>query len=161
MGMLTYVPQNDFEGVEILYGVEEDTPSVQDLGGVSTKQGRLIAFPNILQHRVLPFSLEDRGKKGHRKILALFLVDPHTPILSTANVPPQQKSWWSDKLSEDRSLSMLPTEIGDQILAEVSGVSMSMEEAKEIRVKLMEERKGFAGRVDKEYSDYKFSFCEH
>ena len=144
-----------------MYGIEQDGPKVQEMGSVSTKQGRLIAFPNVFQHRVLPFSLQDRGKPGHRKILALFLVDPHTPILSTANIPPQQKAWWSEKLLEDNSLSKLPAELTDQVIGEVSGVPISLEEAKEIRLKLMEERKAFVDDVDKDFRGYSFSFCEH
>lgn len=134
---------------------------MQELGKISTRQGRLIAFPNVLQHRVLPFSLQDPSKRGHRKILALFLVDPHIPILSTANVPPQQKEWWSEKIREDRSLSNLPPELAEQIVDEVSGIPMSLEEAKEIRLGLMEERKAFVDEVEADYQSYTFSFCEH
>ncbi|KAL4770703.1 hypothetical protein BDW60DRAFT_208797 [Aspergillus nidulans var. acristatus] len=77
-----------------IYGFPEDVdgsnevPITQDLGSVDTKEGRLITFPNTLQHRVSPFSLADPSKPGHRKILALFLVDPHRRIISSANVTP-------------------------------------------------------------------------
>ena len=134
---------------------------MQELGQVSTKSGRLIAFPNVLQHRVSPFSLQDGSKPGHRKILAMFLVDPHIPILSTAHVPPQQKSWWSDEIRNDGSLSRLPVELVDKVMDEVSGAPMTMEEAKSIREKLMEERKDFVAHVEKEIQNYTFSFCEH
>ena len=43
----------------------------------------LLAFPNVVQHRVSPFRLADPTRPGHRKLLALFLVDPHIRILST------------------------------------------------------------------------------
>ena len=134
---------------------------MQELGRVSTRQGRLIAFPNVLQHRVLPFSLQDKSRPGHRKILALFLVDPHIPILSTANVPPQQKEWWSDKLRMDRSLAPLPTELEDQVFNEVESSTMTLDEAKKIRLQLMEERKAMKDNAEQALESYAFSFCEH
>jgi hypothetical protein len=50
---------------------------VQTIGNVECREDRLIRFPNTLQHLVGPFELEDPTKPGHRKILALFLVDPN------------------------------------------------------------------------------------
>jgi hypothetical protein len=48
------------------------------------------------QHRVSSFSLKDRTKPGHRRFIALWLVDPFHRVISTANVPPQQFDWWSE-----------------------------------------------------------------
>lgn len=73
--------------------VDKYEPKVQVLGCVSTKQGRLLAFPNILHHRDSPFSLADDTQLGYRKLLALFLVKPGIQITSTAVVPPQQNDW--------------------------------------------------------------------
>lgn len=50
------------------------------------------------QHRVSPFELADLSKPGHRRFIALWLVDPHKRIISTANVPPQQLSWWVESI---------------------------------------------------------------
>ncbi|KAB8076829.1 hypothetical protein BDV29DRAFT_189079 [Aspergillus leporis] len=36
-------------------------------------------------------------KPGHRKMLALFLVDPPYCIISSANVPPQRADWWGQR----------------------------------------------------------------
>ncbi|PHH80919.1 hypothetical protein CDD80_5839 [Ophiocordyceps camponoti-rufipedis] len=66
---------------------------LQDLGSTLVRQGRAVFFPNLYVHRLLPFSLADGSRKGHRKMLALHLVDPAIPIISTANVPPQQPGW--------------------------------------------------------------------
>lgn len=63
------------------------------LGAVQTRPGRLVVFPNVLGHRVEPFELVDKTRPGHRKVVAIFLVDPKTPIISTADVPPQQRLW--------------------------------------------------------------------
>ncbi|KAL1408398.1 hypothetical protein Q8F55_005210 [Vanrija albida] len=75
------------------YNKEEDGQGHLDLGSVQTREGRLLAFPNVFLHKVEPFELVDKTRPGHRKLVALFLVDPMTPVLSTANVPPQQKEW--------------------------------------------------------------------
>jgi Protein of unknown function (DUF4246) len=50
------------------------------------------------QHRVSPFKLQDPTKPGHRRFIALWLVDPHQRIVSTANVPPQQLDWWAEAI---------------------------------------------------------------
>ena len=52
------------------------------------------SFRSSRQHRVDSFRLADPTKPGHRSFVALWLVDPYQRIISTANVPPQQQSWW-------------------------------------------------------------------
>ncbi|KAL6720945.1 hypothetical protein ACLMJK_000045 [Lecanora helva] len=153
--------QDDYEGCEIIYGIKQHEPQLQELGRVSTKQGRLITFPNVLQHRVSPFRLQDPSKPGHRKLLALFLVDPYIPILSTANVPPQQQDWWSERIQQDQSLVRLPAELSAQIFQEVSEMPISLKEAKEIRLRLMDERKAYVKDVEYEMQSHTFNFCEH
>lgn len=92
-------------------------------------------------------------------------MDPHIPIISTANVPPQQKDWWREKLADDRSLSMLPPELADKVTDEVNEGVMTLEEAKEIRLRLMEERKAFGSELGNEMENKMhqttFGFCEH
>ncbi|KAI4688005.1 uncharacterized protein J4E84_004933 [Alternaria hordeiaustralica] len=89
----------------------------QNYGSVQTREGRLLAFPNIFQHRVSPFSLIDPTKPGHRRFIALWLVDPTKRIISTANVPPQQMDWYVDALlgsntkSRQEALSKLPPDL--------------------------------------------------
>ncbi|PFH57035.1 hypothetical protein XA68_15594 [Ophiocordyceps unilateralis] len=78
---------------------------LQDLGSTLLRQGRAIFFPNIFLQRILPFSLTDISRPGHRKMLALFLVDPAIPIISTANVPPQQPGWREEHEGADDGVS--------------------------------------------------------
>jgi hypothetical protein len=80
--------QDEYQACEDLYGIAQNEAAIQEIGKVRTKERRLLAFPNVMQHRVRPFGLVDPTRPGHRKILAMFLVDPHIRILSTANVPP-------------------------------------------------------------------------
>ena len=134
---------------------------MQEIGRVVTREGRLLAFPNVFQHRVAPFELEIPSEPGHRKILALFLIDPHCRIISTANVPPQQKDWWSPEIRDSEGLSRLPKEIVDQVVEDVEDFPISLEEAKELRLRLTEERKVYVEEVNEDIQSSIFSFCEH
>ncbi|MFI9114077.1 DUF4246 domain-containing protein [Streptomyces venezuelae] len=127
--------QSDDNGVREVYGLENEDALNQMLGSVSTPEGRCLAFPNILQHRVSPFRLADRTRPGHRKILAFFLVDPARTIVSTSDVPPQQP--WSDTST------------------------MTLEQAKEYREQLMRERKFFVDEHNEQLYEREFSLCEH
>ena len=135
--------QDDYRAVETIYGFENRGPAIQELGSIKTCQGRLIAFANTLQHQVQPFSLIDRSRPGYRKILALFLVDPHQRIISTANVPCQQKEWWAEVVSSIGPLgSTLPPELTRRVMDYVD-IPITMEKAKEQRSELMKERSQF------------------
>lgn len=109
---------------------------------MTTPQGRLLTFPNTLQHKVEPFELVDKSRPGHRRFLALWLVDPQYRVCSTRNVPPQQEHWWRDGLahSDDEGL-------------------MSLEEAKRLRLDLMAERTKAVETVHRGVETY--NFCEH
>ncbi|KAF2811084.1 uncharacterized protein BDZ99DRAFT_462360 [Mytilinidion resinicola] len=113
------VGQDAYHWLEQVYGTGlggNSSPCLQNYGSVETPQGRLLAFPNVFQHRVSSFKLIDPTKPGHRRFIALWLVDPTRRIISTANVPPQQ-DWWVDSTfgdtSESRSaaLAKLPAEL--------------------------------------------------
>ncbi|KAF2854793.1 hypothetical protein T440DRAFT_551848 [Plenodomus tracheiphilus IPT5] len=156
--------QGDFYGIETIFGVQNEQEPVLELGSVLTREDRLIAFPNGLQHRVGSFKLVDPSKPGHRKIVALFLVAPTIPIISTANVPPQQRDWWlrEVKAQEDNRVSNLPVELIDLIGDGVEDFPIGLDEAKKLREELMVER----GKMDENVNEamqqeYGFSFCEH
>ncbi|KAK1223167.1 hypothetical protein PQX77_013960 [Marasmius sp. AFHP31] len=155
--------QSDYEGLENLYGIEQSGPYLQTLGSVLTKEGRLLVFPNVLQHQVQPFELADPSKPGYRKILALFLVDPYIRTLSTANVPPQQRDWWAEVVRQDRStrLGKLPAELMDHVVKMTDEWPISLEEAKKVREDLMDKRRMYVDKVNRDYEQEGFSFCEH
>ncbi|MEU8502122.1 DUF4246 domain-containing protein [Streptomyces lavendulae] len=127
--------QNDDEGVREVYGLENEEALNQVLGSVATPAGRCLAFPNILQHRVGSFRLADPTRPGHRKILAFFLVDPSTTIVSTSDVPPQQP--WA------------------------ATSTMTLAQAVEYREQLMQERKFFVAEHNEQLYEREFSLCEH
>ncbi|KAG7099591.1 hypothetical protein E1B28_001421 [Marasmius oreades] len=156
-------PQDDYEGLEVLYGIQQYGPCVQTLGSVLTREGRMIGFPNVLQHQVQPFKLADPTKPGYRKILALFLIDPYRRIISTTNVPPQQSEWWGEVIGEDAStrVGQLPPELREHVIKMVEDWPISLEEAKRIRLDLMDQRRAFVSNVNQGYEEEGFSFCEH
>ncbi|GGW98662.1 hypothetical protein GCM10010297_20580 [Streptomyces malachitofuscus] len=127
--------QNDENGLREVYGLEDEDALNQHLGAASTPAGRCLAFPNILQHRVSSFRLQDPTRPGHRKILAFFLVDPSEKIVSTSDVPPQQP--WS------------------------ATTTMTLEQAKAYREQLMQERKFFVDEHNEQLYEREFSLCEH
>ncbi|KAF5702478.1 hypothetical protein FMUND_13478 [Fusarium mundagurra] len=98
--------QGDHHGIESIFAIKAKGDKMQDLRSVMTQQGRALFSPNIYQHRVEPFELADKTRPGHRKIVALFLVDPVIPIISAGSVPPQQKHWWKDELREGWTIRM-------------------------------------------------------
>lgn len=167
---------------------------LQRYGSVETKQGRLLAFPNVFQHRVSSFELMDKTKPGHRRFIALWLVDPLTRIINTGNVPPQQQNWWIESALKGlgpENAENVPQAVAQLILDSVSShpgleaavkdgaplpaelmemvrqnagdaaVPMSLEEAKEHRLKLMQERTSFQDEARESWNEVQYSFCEH
>ncbi|KAF4472606.1 hypothetical protein FALBO_493 [Fusarium albosuccineum] len=193
------VGQGRYEWMERVYGTRlgsgsNDTSCLQRYGNVQTTQGRLLAFPNVFHHRVSPFELEDKTKPGHRRFIALWLVDPLTRIINTGNVPPQQKSWWMEyafkNLGHENAKNVpqpvaqlildsgpghpglkaavecgerLPVELVEMVQQNAGdeAMPMSLEEAKEHRLKLMEERTSFQDEVRNRWKLVEYSFCEH
>lgn len=154
--------QEHHEWLDVVFGCNNRGPAVQQVGAVEAREGRLITFPDVLQHQVQPFSLADPTKPGHRKILALFLVDPHLRIISTANVTCQQRDWWADRLQEGRgAMSDLPVGLHDQIISEVDEFPIGMEEAKALRLELMAERMAYVADQTEAFEGNEFSLCEH
>ncbi|SPO03682.1 uncharacterized protein DNG_06365 [Cephalotrichum gorgonifer] len=149
--LLMLPEQDQYESLATFLGIEQHGPAVQSLGQVLTRQGRLIAFPNFVQHQVQSFSLQDKTKPGYRKILAMFLIDPARRVLSTSNVPPQRRDWWAEELRANDVLERrLPAELVDHTIGLVDDFPISWETAVEMREKLMDERGADT-----------FSFCEH
>ena len=93
--------------------------------------------------------------------MALFLVDPYLRIPSTTDVPPQQKEWWAEMVSGLDRVSQLPPELINNVLDQAGDFPITMDEAKELRLELMDERTAFVDEVNKDYEHYRFSVCEH
>lgn len=160
MGELRY-EQGQFDVIERIFAIKEGHSTIQDIGKVLTRSGRALFFPNVYQHRVSPFELTDPTRPGHRKILALFLVDPDIPVISTSNVGPQQRHWWdSDAEFTSKLLSKLPVELQGMVMQEADHL-MDLDEAKKVRLELMEERTGVHEQLNTAFEIDNFNFCEH
>ena len=130
-----------------------DSPLVQDIGDVVTKTHRCVAFPNLYQHQVQPFNLEDPTKPGHRKILVFFLVDPTQRVPSATGVAPQQSEWVTEVMHSAGANSVfakLPVEILTMISEENDG-TMTRLDAEKYREELMAERTVFVEENDEAY----------
>ena len=119
----------------------------------------MLVFPNIYQHKVGSFGLKDSTRPGHRRILVFFLVDPTCRIKSTELVPPQDISWRDPDLQRTAE-ETLPREIADIVLRQI-GCGMTLEEAREHRLKLMKERSIGTDTVTEEIFGRPFNLCEH
>ncbi|OWY98410.1 hypothetical protein PHMEG_00030835 [Phytophthora megakarya] len=148
--------QNDDDGVAEIYGLFSNSLLVQKLGIVETPDARCVVFPNSLQHQVQQFQLDDPSRPGVRKILAFFLIDPENSIPSTSVIPPQQQEWMK--------MPMNLTDV-DAVQANIEAMlpkKMTLEEAKEHRLKLMKERSVKQLDEDEREGDSRyFSLCEH
>ncbi|KKZ62579.1 hypothetical protein EMCG_02988 [[Emmonsia] crescens] len=153
--------QNQHLWLSAVFGCTDRGPPIQEIGDVVCKEGRLLTFPNILQHRVSPFQLQDPSKPGHRKILALFLVDPNIHIISSANVPCQRRDWWAEQVPWANVTGRLPPELSDEVVSHLNDFPISMEDAKKLRLELMEERKEVVMMQNSDMEAISFSLCEH
>ncbi|KAK7741270.1 hypothetical protein SLS63_000823 [Diaporthe eres] len=164
---------------------------VQNYGSVKTPQGRLLAFPNIFQNRASSFRLADPTRPGHQRYIALWLVNPCCRIISTANVPPQQQDWWTGSafgetkdsrastashlpphivqilrekgiaLPDNGSRAKLPPELLAMVDEEFDLSTLSLEQAKEHRLKLMEERTALRGEALETWNQTTYDLGEH
>ncbi|CRG86737.1 hypothetical protein PISL3812_03748 [Talaromyces islandicus] len=110
--------RGDTVWLEQIFGLHNNEPAVQEVGGVKILDGRAITWPNTLQHRGV-LELEDKTKPGYAQILQFMLIDPNIRVISTANVPPQRLDWKHEvdvapvdvtKLSLEEKLKVIPRE---------------------------------------------------
>lgn len=138
-----------------LMGARSDGPMNQRLPSTILPAGRCIAFPNLYQHRVGRFSLQDPTRSGHRVILSILLADPNARVISTASVPPQQAEWAA--ATPERRDCEAPT----------AGACcprrnrMSAREAQLFREQLEDERDNFAGVTQQAWAAERWTIAEH
>lgn len=141
-----YYMQGDEFGVAKVYGLKDGDPMVHYLGREEAKTGKVLVFPNNLQHHVDPFELADKTRPGHRKILCFFIVNPLNDMVVGSDQVASQQGW-------DDSVETL---LGGLSL---SDSPMTWEEALEYRKQFMEERS--PPTYDDGDSVERFCLCEH
>lgn len=146
--------QGDLLYCEHFFGINDGDKMTKQIGSVTAKQGRVIIFPNALQHHVDAFELADKLKPGFRKILCFFVVDPYNHLVrSTETVPPQQELWVQDA-EIMKSYAIDPKDV----------TTMTEEEAHKIRKDLMDERSAASPEDSDDWDNVytrEFSLCEH
>jgi hypothetical protein len=74
---------------------------VRPLGRLKSPANRVIVFPNSHIHRLSSMYSSD-GNDAVRRIVVFWLVNPERPIVSTANVSPQQEAMTLDEAQRNR-----------------------------------------------------------
>jgi hypothetical protein len=94
-------------------------------------------------------------------------------IPSTSVIPPQQSHWIQNALKAENVPSAnpfhkLPVELIDAVVRELGaadgeglGATMTLAEAKQYRLELMDERTAFVKENDETCFSTEFNFCEH
>lgn len=153
--------QGDSLYCQHFFGLEDEDTIVKYLGGISTEENKVVIFPNFFQHHVDLFQLKNKTRPGHRKILCFFLVDPYNDkVLTTAEVPPQQESWWKLEQSINSIIPDLELRTALKKITKLQG----LQEAKDVREKLIQERVSAVKDLDEwDMANYerKFLLCEH
>ncbi|ORZ36615.1 hypothetical protein BCR44DRAFT_1432248 [Catenaria anguillulae PL171] len=162
------VDNNQQEVFEDIFGLDSHGMGYilcQGKGHVTALEGRAVVFPNMYQHKVFPFELADKSRPGYRKILAFFLVDPARSragnVLSSAVVPPQQADWLAREYVKDPAnpwASKLPLELVELVSDKVG---VTLDQAREIRLQLMQERSVSTGMTSKYTYAAAYNLCEH
>jgi hypothetical protein len=160
--------RHDDEAVRTVYGFGPGAGLVQPRGTSRTLPGRVLAWPNTLQHCVAPFELADPTQRGHRTIVCFFLVDPTVRVRSSATVPPQAREWYEKEVRAVLLQTPLKAlELRDLVitfLGDLGGL-MTYAQAAERRARLMKERTAAKRdpnelEVPEMYIE-EISFCEH
>ena len=118
-----------FDPREVMGETADSARSVQEIGSVALRQGRLVTFLNTMEHRLEGFKLRDQEKEGHVRWVTLMLVDPNYRICSTKNVPQQQfsreeTSKYTREMDEEHTLASYDRWMmtGDFYLGPITGI---------------------------------------
>jgi len=119
-----------------------DAPT--EIGNVVAQSNRLVVYPNLYEHSVLPFELANKSQPGYRKVITLFLVDPATKMLSTGHVPPLQKAWYPITGKDSHNLLTLLTPPGKSSFSteNMKTMTLTLRQAKINRKDAIGERRG-------------------
>lgn len=94
--LISSTPQNANRPTDTMGGGD-----VRPLGCLKTPTNRIVVFPNSHIHRLSSMYSSD-GNDAVRRIVVFWLVNPERPIISTANVSPQQEVMTMDEALRNR-----------------------------------------------------------
>ncbi|EEU35214.1 uncharacterized protein NECHADRAFT_53347, partial [Fusarium vanettenii 77-13-4] len=157
LGTKLHYIYDDWLSIERIFAMEIRGTRLQEIGSVLTREGRAIFYPNVYQNRQGPFELTDKTRPGHCKMLTLFLVDPMNPIISTANIPPQQRDWWLEKVADLPLIRNLPPELWHQINENID-FPIDEETARKTREELTSERSAINKEINEKWRTLDWDF---
>jgi hypothetical protein len=78
-------------------------------------------------------------------------------------VPPQQEDWWKERQEVVGKLlsERLPAELQNMVNEGLEATPITLEEAKQYRKELMEERSNKAQEQNRDFEMGEFNLCEH
>ncbi|KAK4867793.1 hypothetical protein LT330_006654 [Penicillium expansum] len=141
LGEIEHDP-SDFIWLQQVFGLENGEPAIQYPGSICAKVGRVIMYPSTIQHKFTRFELKDKTKPGYARTVVFYLVDPNIRIISTANIPPQRVDW-TKELSPGEGVKEGLQRLSLENMKSKGDMPMSLEEALEARVKLLQEMDEF------------------
>ena len=145
----------DLPSASEMYGAKDGDPLLQEMGTLALREGRVIVFPNTFQVRLNAFTLENKERPAHCRILMLHLLDPNRRNMSTRLVPCQRRDWWADEVrSRCARFRQLPVELWDKIVGMVDDWPIGLEEAERIRKDFLKEREDFRERHTRAMEEY-------
>lgn len=134
---------NDFIWLQQVFGLQNGEPAIQHSGTIHCKLGRTVMLPSTVQQRLTRVELKDKSKAGYMRALVFYLIDPNIRIISTANIPPQRLDWTLDtETNGDLKSAMAKLALDNK--DKRGPMPMSLDEALETRVKVLEELIEFA-----------------
>ncbi|KAK6504313.1 hypothetical protein TWF506_002516 [Arthrobotrys conoides] len=135
------------------FGRAKITP--REIEWVKTKENRAIVYPNFYEHRIPSFTLTDKTKPGHSKMLIFHYCDPCElhGLPTTKEIYPQQPHVFESRLRSSK-LGNLPEEIFSQIINYLQIATISRKEAEDRRYEMNQWRKSWVHDGDGYYSEY-------
>ncbi|KAG6841735.1 hypothetical protein C0991_007621 [Blastosporella zonata] len=141
------------------WGLHDHDASHQHIPSRPIVPSLAIAYPNLYQSSISPFSVLDPTRPGRLTFIRIGLVDPEfspptsdtdTLIPTTREVAPQQESWMREVLSTALNARGVPQEIVELVMEEVvrCGGVMTNEAAEEQAERLREAREVFRKKND-------------
>ncbi|EED15142.1 conserved hypothetical protein [Talaromyces stipitatus ATCC 10500] len=137
--------RGDTVWLEEIFGMKQNGSTVQDAGYIDINQGKMIVWPNTLQHNA-DLTIKDSSEVGHAHAVQFMLIDPNIRIISTANVPPQRLDWRpeaEEAWKRGMNVTKLPLEEQLKILPREGDYPWLLQDARKILMEIKEERSKF------------------
>ncbi|KAG6896769.1 hypothetical protein C0992_006284 [Termitomyces sp. T32_za158] len=130
------------------WGLRDGDACHQHIGARALSAGLLLAFPNLYQTSLSPFTLADHTRAGRLTLVRFGLVDPEVGgVVGTGEVAPQQEAWIREAVCATLGARGLPPEVVEMVVQRVEGV-VGEDEARECARRLREVREVFRVRND-------------